>query len=175
MPGSPAHLFSRFFDVLTSRPLTIADRERVESWLPSELATVFLSQSSADQRHGFHSASMVVSFEKTRPDVIVAALMHDVGKRHSRLGLMGRSLTSLFILLRLPLTVRMRLYRDHGIVAARELGRLGAPSLAIDFALHHHGARPATIEPSIWDSLLAADQPPKASAMLGRRITSADT
>jgi hypothetical protein len=38
--------------------------------------------------------------------------------------------------------------------------------------MHHQRARPATIDPDVWDVLMAADQPPKTRAMLQRRITS---
>ncbi|MEE8375733.1 MAG: hypothetical protein V3S26_05385 [Acidimicrobiia bacterium] len=76
--------------------------------------------------------------------------------------MIGRSVTSIMILLGLPLTRRMLLYKDHGKNGARELARLGAPPLAIEFALHHQDERPRTIESQIWEILLSADQAPKA-------------
>ena len=76
------------------------------------------------------------------------------------------------ILLGLPLGDRMRSYRDHGLAGAREMAHLGAPSLAIDFAMHHHGERPPTIDPATWRLLLEADQPPKTRSRLRGRITS---
>lgn len=172
MPGSPAHLVSRFFDVATARPLTASERAAIETWLKPELAEVFFAQTHPDQRHGYHAALMVVASGIDSPDAVVAALLHDVGKRHARLGLVGRSIASVVILLRLPLSDRMRAYRDHGVAAARELGALGAPSLAIDFAMHHHGGRPPTIEPAVWDVLVTADQAPKPSARGMPGITS---
>ena len=95
-------------------------------------------------------------------DAIVAAVMHDTAKRHSGLGVLGRVITSLAIKLGLPLTTRMNLYRDHGVNAAAELAALGAPPLAIDYALHHHGERPSTIDPGVWAVLTEAD---RANAM----------
>lgn len=173
MPGSPAHLLERFFDVATARRLTTTERAAVSGWLTPETAEIFFSQAHADQRHGYHSALAVIASGVKDDDVVIAALLHDVGKRHSRLGIIGRSVTSVMILLRLPLTERMTLYRDHGLVAARELGSLGVPSLAVDFALHHHGERPPTIAPRVWDLLVAADQPPKPWSAVGAGITSA--
>lgn len=161
MPGSPAHLFRRFFDVASSKPLTESEQQAVRSWLTPELAALFFAQQTADQRHGHQAALVVVGDVRHDDDTIVAALLHDVGKRHARLGVFGRSLASLMILARLPLNDRMRAYRDHGLNGARELARLGAPSLAIDFAMHHHGRRPPTIDPAIWELLVDADQPPK--------------
>lgn len=168
MPGSLAHLFRRFFDVASARPLTESERAAVSDWLTAETADVFFAQDDADQRHGFHAAQTVVAAGVGEGDVVMAALLHDVGKRHARLGIVGRSVASLLILARLPLTERMRTYRDHGIVAARELAGLSVPSLVVDFAMHHHRERPATIEPAIWDVLVASDQPAKPwSALRG--------
>jgi hypothetical protein len=65
----------------------------------------------------------------------------------------------------------MRVYRDHGLVAARELGAHSAPSLAIDFAMHHHGNRPPTIDPETWALLAAADEPPKTLSTRSLQIT----
>jgi hypothetical protein len=172
LPGSPAHLFGRFFDVASARPLTEPERAAVRSWLTPELAGVFFEQSPADQRHGYHAALVAVASEPKGHDVLVAALLHDVGKRHARLGVLGRTLASLMILFGLPLSDRMRAYRDHGLTGAGELARLGAPALSIDFAMHHHGKRPPTIDPATWQLLVDADQPPKARSRRPGRITS---
>lgn len=122
---------------------------------------MFFAQDDSDQRHGYHAALSVIASGGHDDEVIVAALLHDIGKRHARLGILGRSLASVLILSGLPLSERMRAYRDHGLVAARELSALGGPPLAIDFAMHHHGERPPTIELGVWDVLIEADQPPK--------------
>lgn len=172
MPGSPAHLFARFFDVATARGLTASEKAAVSGWLTPETAEIFFAQNHPDQRHGYHAALSVMAAGVKDRDVIMAALLHDVGKGHSRLGIIGRSLASVMILAGLPLTRRMTAYRDHGLVAARELGALGAPSLVIDFALHHHGERPPTIGPQNWDVLVAADQAPKPWSSFTEWITS---
>lgn len=172
MPGSPAHLFARFLDVAFAPALTTAERERVSNWLRPPLVDVFFAQPRADQRHGYHAAMSVVGAGIGDHDVIVAALVHDIGKRSSRLGVIGRSLASLLIKLGLPLPERARLYRDHGILGARELANVDAPALAVDFALHHHGSRPASISETIWDTLNVADEPPKPSETVRSRIMS---
>jgi hypothetical protein len=174
-PGSVAHLVSRFFDYLTARPLTLSETKAIRGWLDPELAELFFEQNPADQRHAYHAALTVVGSGVTDQAVIAAALLHDVGKRHSGLGVVGRSLASILMSLGAPLGDRMTSYRDHGRIGALELAALGAPSLAIDFALHHQAGRPATIETDIWELLMVADQPPKTSALLRRRITSAAT
>ena len=174
MPGSPVHLARRFFDVAFAKPLSRTEREAVVSWLTPELGDIFFAQPEVDQRHGYHAALAVIAQEVSDPDVIVAALVHDVGKRHSRLGLLGRTFASLVILVGIEPSERVRAYRDHDVVGAMELGNALAPALAIDFALHHHGDRPTTIDQKTWEILVAADQPPKTSVWERRRITSAN-
>jgi hypothetical protein len=147
-------------DVATARELTPGEEQQVREWFQPPISELFFAQPPADQRHGYEAATSLEP-EGAAADLIVAALVHDIGKRHSRLGVIGRSLASVAIKLRLPLSERMRAYRDHGIIGAHELAMAGAPSLAVDFALHHHGARPESISEPVWDLLNRADEPPK--------------
>ena len=163
MPGSLGHLTRRFFDVLLAAPLDAAERAAIEGWLDSGQAWAFFSQSDPDQRHGLHAALVTIS-GGAELEVIRAALLHDVGKRHARLGILARSFASMAIRLGLPLTPRWRLYRDHGEIAANELAGLGCQGLIVDFARHHHDERPSGIPTSTWDLLQLADQPPKTVA-----------
>lgn len=173
MPGSLGHLTGRFFDVVLARPLNSAERALIETWLPEALVDVFFTQPDYDQRHGYE-AGITILGAGLSGDVVIAAVMHDTGKRHSELGIVGRVLASLAMKLRLPLTRKMRLYRDHGMSAAAELASLRAPAVAIDYAMHHHRSRPPTIAPEIWDVLAEAD---RANAMYLRRpgISSGET
>lgn len=172
MPGSAAHLFHRFFDVLASRRLTETEVDEVTRWLSPPLATIFLSQPAVDQRHGYEACHIILRSGQSREDLVVAALTHDVAKRHARLGVIGRTLATLLISTGVRLGNRMTAYRDHGLVGARELSDAGAPPVAVAFAMHHQGERPRSITEDDWDLLVSADQPPKAWASLLRRITS---
>lgn len=167
MPGSLSHLTCRFFDVLLSKPLTRAEIDAVREWLSPAEAGTFFSQADPDQRHGYHAALVVADSGEEDLIVIRAALLHDVGKRHARLGLIGRSIASVLIRLRLPLTRRARLYRDHGEIGAADLARLGCEPVVVDFARAHHGERPASISRAHWELLQLADQPPKTGSKLG--------
>lgn len=156
MPGTWNHLALRLVDVVMSRPLDRSERAAVRAWLerPSE-ETGFFAQTDADQRHGYASALHIVAHAPDRPDLIRAALLHDVGKRHAGLGPVARSGASIAIRLGWPLPPRWRLYRDHGALSAAELA--GAEEVVVEFARHHHGNRPDTIPRSDWDLLLQAD------------------
>ncbi|HZD24283.1 MAG TPA: hypothetical protein VE569_12920 [Acidimicrobiia bacterium] len=130
-------------------------------WLSKPLADLFFEQPHHDQRHGYEAALSVISQGHDNAEVIAAALMHDVGKRHARLGLIGRSWASVLILLRAPVPGHIAAYRDHGMVGAGGLRQAGATPLVIDFAFHHHHRRPPTIRYEVWKALIAADQPSK--------------
>ena len=157
MPGSWSHLTARFFDVVSARDLDAAERARVSGWLQPGEAALFLAQSAADQRHGLTAADRVASVVAGRSELIRAALLHDVGKRHARLGPIGRVAASLAIRLRLPLRGRLRAYRDHGPLGAAELADLGAEPMVVDFTSAHHGSRPDSFDPADWALLTEAD------------------
>ncbi len=157
MPGAWTHLAARFYDFVTAAPLAPAERDTVAAWLVEGVAAnAFFAQPRADQRHGFHAALHVVAEAPGRLDLIRAALLHDVGKRHAGLGAAARVMASLAIRLGVPLGPRFALYRDHGMIAAAELGDVEA--LVVEFARHHHATRPASIDPEDWALLKAADR-----------------
>jgi putative nucleotidyltransferase with HDIG domain len=157
-----SHLFLRFFDVLFSRTLTADERGTVLGWLRPAEEEIFFAQGRADQRHGYNAASSVVASEIDDLSTVRAALLHDVGKRHARLGPIGRSIASILIGFDVPLTRRMVAYRDHGPVAAEELDDLGCEEIVVAFARNHHGERPNSLAQETWDILLKADGPAKA-------------
>ena len=161
MPGSPGHLTRRFFDVVLARPLSPAERADVGAWLTQRESDLFFAQSNPDQRHAYSAAASVLSGGTVDRSLVRAAMLHDVGKRHARLGVLGRVLASLLILARAPLSARFAAYRDHGPVGAAEMQALGSEALVVDFARHHHGDRPTSIDPEAWQVLWQADHLPK--------------
>ncbi|NNC75418.1 MAG: hypothetical protein HKN93_07885 [Acidimicrobiia bacterium] len=90
-------------------------------------------------------------------DAVVAALLHDVGKRHADLGAVGRSLATALGGIRFPLRGRYLIYRDHGQRGAAELKEAFAPSLAIAFAAGHPGPLPEGQDQQSWSILAEAD------------------
>lgn len=117
----------------------------------------FWSQPIADQRHA-HDCARFVADHTDEPDVVRAALLHDVGKRHARLGPVGRSMATVLAALGVHGPERFRRYTRHGPEAARELAAAGAEALVVEFAEAHHGERPGSIPAGTWDLLKQADR-----------------
>jgi len=70
---------SRF--VRTVRPhVTNLDRALAEEWLSSDLLSLFLCQSEADQRHAINVTRLLLRNGYSSRDLIAAALLHDLGK-----------------------------------------------------------------------------------------------
>jgi putative nucleotidyltransferase with HDIG domain len=136
--------------------LTESDLFELANWIEGAAIDLYLSQPLTDQRHGIDSARFVVAGGGTA-EAVAAALFHDVGKRHARLGVLGRTAATLLSRLGLPAPGRLGVYLDHGELGAKEIAELGFGPLVVDFARHHHGSRPATISQADWDLLVAAD------------------
>jgi len=152
------HLVSRFFDVVTARPLDDEERRRVTALLrPGPEAEAFFAQSAADQRHGLEAAEVVARQAPGRRDLQRAALLHDIGKRRSGLGAFGRVVATLTGRIGGPWGRRHRLYLNHGALGASELEAWGAEAIVVAYARHHHGERPAGVDPGEWELLLEAD------------------
>lgn len=157
--GTWGHLIGRFFEVVRAGALTEDERREVAMWLDNEgERAIYFEQSVADQRHGLESARMIVAARPDRRDLVRAGLLHDTGKRHSNLGVFGRSLASLLAKLRLPVRGSWRRYLDHGPLGAEDLARLGAESLVTEFARHHHRRRPSVISVDDWELLQRVDR-----------------
>lgn len=154
--GLLSHLVSRFFTVLFARPLGPRDQAEAEGLLRPEERRLFWSQPVADQRHGLDGARFVLAAQPGRRDLARAALLHDIGKRHAGLGVLGRVLAAVLQWAGAA-PGRLATYRDHGPFGAEELDACGAEFLVVDFARHHHGARPDSIDAADWSLLQKAD------------------
>ena len=159
MPGTWGHLAKRYRDGVSSAPLSPAEWSWVESFLADPERVAFREQPTADQRHGYEAARVAEAILGSDRSGVRAALLHDIGKRHARLGLLGRALVSVAIRLRVPLWERARIYRDHGQIGSVELSGWGAELLVVEFARNHHGTRPPSIEEAVWEALCETDKP----------------
>jgi len=147
------HLVRRFFGFLTARPLAPTEQTTIHVSLPSPLALLFFSQRPEDQRHALDVCSRVGN----DPALVQAALLHDVGKIDSDLGVIGRSLATMWLGTSLPIWGRWQAYIDHGRVGANILEAHGADELAVAFTRYHPGLAPVGIDPVEWRRLSAAD------------------
>lgn len=155
--GHALHLVRRFFFVLRAPPLTDAERDEVEVWLTAADRDLFWSQHHADQRHALDTARAVIAAHGADRTVVRAALFHDVGKIHSRLGPFRRSLATLGGGLGLPLPGAWQAYLDHGPLGADDLAGTGAEPLVVEFARLHPQPAPEPFDPAVWRALLDAD------------------
>ena len=87
-----------------------------------------------------------------------AALLHDIGKQESRLGVVGRSVASGLAKLGVHPPGRLQLYTSHGPVGANALERLGVEDLVVLYTRHHHGSRPPDVDEEEWALLVDVDR-----------------
>ena len=152
------HLVRRFFGFVSARPPGPADQALLREYLTGEEALLFWAQQYQDQRHALHGAARVSTVRSGDRTAFRAALLHDVGKRHSRLGAVGRSVATVLDTAGIPLSGRLAHYRAHGPLGARELAALGCEPMVVAFAEHHPGSPPEGLDPEQWSALLAADE-----------------
>lgn len=156
-PGNLAHLVHRFFEVLTARRPGPHDQVRVSTLLAPAEAALFWDQAPADQAHALGCLARVEATRPHRPDLARAALLHDVGKRHARMGVVGRTAASLLGITRLPAPGRLGVYLRHGTLGAGDLSAAGSERLVVAFAAGHHGPVPEGVSPEDWAVLTVAD------------------
>jgi hypothetical protein len=108
--------------------------------------------SRADRRHSIAVARRVDG----PPDMLAAALLHDVGKVEAQLGTFGRVIATIIG----PGRARGRLatYLRHDIIGAELLTAAGARPLVATWAGEHHlPAERWTVLPEVGAALKAAD------------------
>lgn len=152
------HLVRRFFGAWRSRTPPPGAQVWIAAVLSAQESAVFWDQPVPDQDHALRGARRLRARFPERDDLVCAFLLHDVGKRHTRLGTIGRSLATALDLIRIPLRGRYREYFDHGRIGAAELERLGSAELTVEFARHHQHGRPRAITEDDWRILVSADR-----------------
>ena len=151
------HLIRRLIGHVLARPLGPAEQAEITAALSAAEGSLFWALPAPDQRHAYETAKRVEQLRPDDPIAVKAMLLHDVGKTHSRLGVIGRSLATIAAALRLPLPPRWRRYRDHGRLGAADLEQAGADPAVVSFAAHHGSARPSGFDEELWTALTSAD------------------
>ena len=156
--GDLRHLTKRFFSVLGAKRLSPREQAEAEGLLRPDERELFWGQHPADQRHGLESAKAVLGASPGRRDLARACLLHDVGKRHARLRVLGRTAATVGAIAHLPLTSAMSAYLDHGRLGGDDLARAGAEDLVVSFARFHHESAPPGVDIEDWALMVAADE-----------------
>ena len=152
------HLSRRMRGSLGARPLTPREETEVAALLPEySLARLFWDQPVMDQRHALESARAVLAGRPGDRALARVALLHDVGKRHARLGVPGRVIATVLAMLRLPAPGRLGRYLDHARLGAEDLAGAEADPHVIAYARHQDGDRPVEFDADSWRALKAAD------------------
>ena len=151
------HLASRAWESSRARPLGPREESEVAGLADGRLAELFWAQPVMDQRHALEAARYALATAPGRRDLARASLLHDCGKRHSRLGVTGRTLATLTSLLRIPPPPRWARYLNHARIGADELAAAGAEPMVVEFVRHQDGERPDQIALEDWLVLKAAD------------------
>jgi len=155
--GTAQHLVERFFGHLRAEAPGPVDQQYVHDHLRDACARVFWTQGHADQRHAVTVARRVEHLLGDDDEAIEAALLHDIGKRTANTGAITRSIATVLDAARLPMTAKMRAYRDHGPHGAGVLQEAGCGSLAVAFAREHPAGPPDDVDPVRWNALIEAD------------------
>ena len=154
-PSHARHLISRTVGSVRAEPLTPREEAEVAGLLDDRWAAMFWEQPVMDQRHAIDAARFVLAAKPGERDLARAALLHDVGKRHARLGVLGRIVATALALLRIPAPGRLGVYLDHARLGADDLA--GAGDLVEAYARHQDGARPDAVPAAAWALLKEAD------------------
>jgi hypothetical protein len=167
------HYVRRFLTALSHRPPSAADEAWAAQLITPEEHALLARLPNHDRRHLIASARRVEVALGPEADPVWAraALLHDVGKHHAGLGVIGRSVATAaaYGLGRrrvrgwadaAGLRGRIGRYELHGEIGADELRAVGSPEPVVEWsALHHHRADFATsdIPPAELAVLDAAD------------------
>jgi hypothetical protein len=82
----------QFWEIVTARPLPDPIRNDIATILTEPEQQLFYQLSLSDQWHSYRVLQMLRDAGQAQPDLLAAALLHDVGKTQVRLTLLDRTL-----------------------------------------------------------------------------------
>ena len=117
-----AHLVKRCAGMLSRRPVSAADDAWAAASLDGAERDLWLRMSTADRRHSIEVARrFTATMDAAGRDEVAAALLHDIGKLDSGLGVTMRVAATIVG----PRTDRFRRYHDHERIGAEMLRAAG--------------------------------------------------
>ncbi len=90
--STAAYRARQFFLALRAQPLTADELAPVRSILTPDQMNLFLQMQHSEQRHALNVLHTIQGWGETDPDLLTAALLHDVGKIRAPLRLWERVL-----------------------------------------------------------------------------------
>jgi len=128
LPNAP-HLARRFFGSLSRRPPAVDDQAWVDEHLDAVQLALWARLGAPDQRHSILVARrfVVIRPAATTPE-IAGALLHDIGKLESSLGVIGRVVATVVG----PRGRRLRAYHDHEDLGAAMLRDAGSDDVTVE-------------------------------------------
>jgi len=145
-----AHLVRRFAGSLRPRALDAADLDLVHATLPPAERACWERLGRADRAESVATARAALAAlgPDADPDYVAAALLHDVGKAETRLGVFGRSWATALATLAGARRARawtgaIGQYVNHDELGATRLAGAGARAVAVSWARAHH-------RPPLW-------------------------
>ena len=149
--ATTAHLVRRFFGSLRPGGPPSRDAQWVRSVLSGDEYALWQRMSGPDRRHSAQVARAVqrALHDDAPPEVLAAALLHDVGKIHSRLRTFGRVVATLTIKTAGRDEVaswtqvgglhrRIALYQNHPDIGGDDLELAGSHPLTTAWTREHH-------------------------------------
>jgi len=139
----------QFWDALTRKPLTQADLAPARLVLTDQQMALFTRLQASEQSHGLQVLKFLQDQGETHPDLLTAALLHDVGKSHHPLHLFERVV---IVLGQKFFPVRAKSWgqgepkgwrrsfviaTQHPLWGATETERIGTSSLAVHLIREH--------------------------------------
>lgn len=168
MAGRARHLVRRFVTTLRGRSPEQVDERWVRSLLVPREIELWERMTATDRAHGVEVARRTAESIDT-PEVLAAALLHDVGKVEADAGIVSRVLATLvdpfvsetrasgWAQRTGPVGTLGRLL-CYPQIGARLLADVGSARLVVQWAAEHHQPpRRWTIDPAIGTVLQAAD------------------
>jgi hypothetical protein len=106
-------------------PLSAEEQKEVARWLPTSALSLFRTMSAPDQRHSLRVCRGLLARGCADPDMLAAALLHDVGKAQERVPFWTRPVIVIGKLCAPRLLSRLAIYPREGAALPRWQRSLG--------------------------------------------------